>query len=178
MLDKVLFVAVQCSQCRNCIRSLSYYKCAKGCKDSPVLRNRVKLQKTGERTFRNDDDENGLNMSYSFLMESMNEPTDYTICPSCLPDCLHPRDHLRAVRQFSLYTSQENKEFARELDAWEDSNKGKSLLAMGSIAWEHFIDNTVKATSILPSTRTMFPAGDAHTALMFGPLLIENGVTR
>jgi hypothetical protein len=77
-----------------------------------------------------------------------------------------------------MYDDKELKEFTRELDAWEDFTKGRSLLAMSSIAWEHFIDRNIKATSALPSTRTLFPAGDAHTALMFGPLLIENGVTK
>ncbi|KAK2597335.1 hypothetical protein QQS21_006031 [Conoideocrella luteorostrata] len=179
MINKLLFVAVQCSICRNCIRSLSYYKCVKGCRDCPILRNRVKLQKT-ERLAGLDieEDDRMLNTSYTFLMDHLDEPMDYTVCPACLPDCLHPRDHLRAVRHFSTYASDEEKEFARELDDWEDANKGKSLLAMGSIAWEHFVDNALKATSVLPSTRKMFPAGDAHTALMFGPLLIENGVTR
>jgi hypothetical protein len=124
------------------------------------------------------EDEDMLNMDFGSLMDKLDEPTDYVICPSCLPNCPHPREHMRAVRQFSLYNDKDLKEFTRELDAWEDFTKGRSLLAMGSIAWEYFIDHNVKATSALPSTRTLFPAGDAHTAMMFGPLLIENGVTK
>jgi hypothetical protein len=90
----------------------------------------------------------------------------------------NPRGHLRAVRHFVKSGDGPTQEFSRELDAWEDYIKGRSLLALGSITVERLIDYSSKAARILPGTRSLFPAGDSHNALMFGPLLIENGMTR
>ncbi|KAL2063125.1 hypothetical protein VTL71DRAFT_6197 [Oculimacula yallundae] len=177
-LSTRLLVAVQCSQCRYCIRSLVFYKCVKGCKDHSVLRNRFKLDRKEGESLSDDEDEDDLNMSYSFLMEVLDEPADYRICPGCLKSCTHSREHLRAVRQYHLIKDPGVEEFSQELDAWEDMNTGKSLLALGSATWEHFVENAQKSSTMLPATRTMFPAGDTHTVLMFGPLLIENGVTK
>lgn len=176
-INKRLFIAVQCSQCRHCIRSLVYYKCVETCKDHSVLRNRIKLDRY-TKPLPGDDDEENLNMSYTSLMDQLDEPAEYRICPGCLNSCTHSRHHLRAVRQFHLVKDPNRDKFSQELDAWEDINTGRSLLALGSATWEHFVENFQKSSSMLPATRTMFPAGDTHTALMFGPLLIENGVTR
>jgi len=142
-----------------------------------VLRNRFKLDRYREPS-PGDDDEDSLNMNYSFLMDNLDKPADYRICPGCLKSCTHSRDHLRAVRQFQVVKDPNRDKFSQELDAWEDMNTGKSLLALGSATWEHFAENFQKSSSILPATRTMFPAGDTHTVLMFGPILIENGVTK
>ena len=170
-----MLTAVQCSQCRNCIRSFHYYQCRRGCRDSAVQRNRFKMP--GHSKGPGEEDTGADEFDHWLKMVKLEEPPAFIICPACLPTCTHPRDHLRAVRKFCKAGDSVSHEFARELDAWEDYVKGRSLLAFGNIALERFVDHNTKAARYLPGSRTMFPAGNSHSALMFGPLLIENGMT-
>lgn len=167
--------AIQCSVCRHCIRSLHYYCCVEGCLEGPVQRNRFKIVRR-EEAFTGSETEVDPSEYWS-LHEELAKPSVFQVCPACLPMCKHTRDHLRAVRHFCKAGDSKTQEFSRELDAWEDYIKGRSLLALGNITIERLIDYNSKAARHLPGSRGMFPAGDSHNAMMFGPLLIENGMT-
>ncbi|KAK4448544.1 hypothetical protein QBC34DRAFT_426297 [Podospora aff. communis PSN243] len=64
--------------------------------------------------------------------------------------------------------------FARQLDAWEDgarrqTSQGLSVRALNSAA------TAALQKGSHPLSRRVFPDGNTHATLMFGPLLIENG---
>jgi hypothetical protein len=71
----------------------------------------------------------------------------------------------------------ENHQFSRELDALEDHIKGQSLLSFGNVFLEHLSHGGLRGALKPMHSRQLFPAGNAHCAVMFGPLLIENGMT-
>ncbi|KAH0558669.1 hypothetical protein GP486_004682 [Trichoglossum hirsutum] len=158
--------AIQCSMCRHCIRSLHFYSCKEGCLDSPVQRNRVKIARSEELSWLKDSTKEVDAGEYMCLNEYLLKPSPFRVCPACLPACKHPRGHLRAVRHFVKGGDAAAREFSRELDAWEDYIKGRSLLALGSITVERLIDYNSKAARVLPGTRSLFPAGDSHSALI------------
>ncbi|CAG5174614.1 uncharacterized protein ALTATR162_LOCUS7823 [Alternaria atra] len=66
--------------------------------------------------------------------------------------------------------------FAQELDAWEDHLDGKFLTGLGV----NVMDTLTSPGSFFQraTSRHIFPAGNSHCAIMVGPLLLENGMTR
>ncbi|KAL2819824.1 hypothetical protein BJX63DRAFT_363323 [Aspergillus granulosus] len=86
----------------------------------------------------------------------------------------HSKDHLRIAYRFKKAGDRDNYRFSQELDALEDRNRGHSLMSFGNAFLNHI---TVGGLRGSVSARQLFPAGNAHCALMFGPLLIENGMT-
>lgn len=171
--NSILLRAVQCSQCRRCIRSFHSYICRSGCKDSPSARNmyKVRVPKPGE-----EDDINFAESLHDYFAAPALQPTAFRLCPPCLQMSDHPKEHLKAVRNFSKAGDKHATDFAKELDAWEDYLDGKFLTGLGA----GVMDSLASPGSIFrkATSRHVFPAGNAHCAVMVGPLLIENGMTR
>ncbi|KAH6667855.1 hypothetical protein B0J14DRAFT_173520 [Halenospora varia] len=168
--EKPLLMARQCSECRRCIRSFHYYECIKGCKDSEFQRNMTNIQP------KVDSDPMNELMHSLALNKLMEGKSPYRLCPPCLLSSTHPRDHLRAVRGFTKAGDRPVMEFARQLDIWEDHLDGRSLLSIGTIALDRL--SMGRPLFKKTSSRHFFPGGNSHCAVMFGPLLIENGMTK
>jgi hypothetical protein len=173
---KPLLMARQCSECRHCIRSFHFYECKEGCLDNDGhQRNVTHILPTKDVPFESDF---GMNDTLHTLAVSeakeMKEP--FRLCPACIVSSSHPREHLGAVRGFSKAGDKETMEFARELDIWEDQLDGRTLLSLGSI----FLDRLTLSGPRFnkTSSRHFFPAGNSHCAVMYGPLMMENGMTR
>jgi hypothetical protein len=172
--NEPLLMACQCSECRHCIRSFHYYQCREGCIDNEHVRNMAKMPPPKDESdprFGIDELERKI-----ALHNVLNKKQPFILCPPCLFTSSHPREHLRAVRGFTKAGDTEALEFARELDNWEDHIDGSSLVSLGAMT----LDKIASSGSLFnrSSSRDLFPAGNSHAALMFGPLLIENGATR
>ncbi|KAL3459415.1 hypothetical protein BJX64DRAFT_201953 [Aspergillus heterothallicus] len=101
-------------------------------------------------------------------------PAPYRLCCNCMETSMHPRDHLKIAYRFKKAGNRDNYRFSQELDALEDHNRGHSLISFGNAFLDHITAGGLRRSV---SARRLFPAGNAHCALMFGPLLIENGMT-
>ncbi|KAL4741115.1 hypothetical protein BDV11DRAFT_168476 [Aspergillus similis] len=159
-----IYEAIQCSECRFCIRSFHFYECKQGCKDYPVLRSHMKCV-LGESAA-------DVDLGHMYL--DCLAPPPYRLCCNCMETSSHPRSHLRVSHRFRKAGDEESRIFSQELDVLEDHLKGQSLLSFGN-AFLDLISFGGLRRSV--SSRRLFPAGNAHCALMFGPLLIENGMT-
>jgi hypothetical protein len=91
-----------------------------------------------------------------------------------MPSTSHPRHHLRAFRGYTKAGDQEALQFGRELGLWEDGLDRRFWKSLGVNALDRLGDRGFMRAS----SRRIFPAGNAHCAVMMGPLLIENGMTR
>ncbi|KAH6656433.1 hypothetical protein BKA67DRAFT_156041 [Truncatella angustata] len=164
----------QCSECRHLIRSFHFYECQNGCKDEDGHIDMFKVfpKESGPRG-------TARYISPEYHWYSARKAFDmrqYRVCPACLPKSSHPRSHLRALRGYTKAGDQVALGFARELDLWEDDLDGRFMESLGVNALDKLA--SVNRLFAKTSSRHFFPAGNAHCALMFGPLLIENGMTR
>ncbi|KAL4946413.1 hypothetical protein BDV06DRAFT_218341 [Aspergillus oleicola] len=159
-----IYEAIQCSECRFCIRSFHFYECCKGCSDYPVNRNHIKTVQ---------DPKSPLDFQHRYLDSIY--PVPYRLCCNCIETSSHQRDHLKIAYRFKKSGETEVKTFSQELDVLEDHIKGQNLLSFGNAFLDHISSSGLRRSRM--SARRLFPAGNAHCALMFGPLLIENGMT-
>ncbi|KAL2840681.1 hypothetical protein BJY01DRAFT_16844 [Aspergillus pseudoustus] len=102
------------------------------------------------------------------------QPVPYRLCCNCMETSIHVREHLKIAYRFKKAGDRDDYKFSQELDALEDHTRGHSLISFGNAFLDHI---TVGGLRRSVSARRIFPAGNAHCALMFGPLLIENGMT-
>ncbi|RDW78984.1 uncharacterized protein DSM5745_05836 [Aspergillus mulundensis] len=101
-------------------------------------------------------------------------PSRYRLCCNCMETSSHPREHLAVAYRFKKAGDEDCATFSQELDVLEDHIKGQSLLSFGNAFLEQISFGGLRRSI---NSRRLFPAGNAHCALMFGPLLIENGMT-
>ncbi|KAL2830608.1 hypothetical protein BDW59DRAFT_19247 [Aspergillus cavernicola] len=158
-----IYEAIQCSECRSCIRSFHFYECKTGCPDYPIHRNHIKTipEKAQPQLLEH------------IFLDSMG-PTPYRLCCNCMETSSHPNDHLEIAYKFKKAGDIDSHVFSRELDALEDHIKGQGLLSFGNAFLDHISVGGLRRSM---NSRQLFPAGNAHCALMFGPLIIENGMT-
>ncbi|KAF8542587.1 hypothetical protein BDD12DRAFT_876048 [Trichophaea hybrida] len=115
----------------------------------------------------------------------------YHLCLRCIHETDHPPEHLLRDFKFTPANNKAELEFGREIGFLEDYRAGKTSTSVASVfAHKHFEFGTEsnsrmigKATGALKHIpgfrlRGLFPGGNTHVALMFGPLIIENGATR
>ncbi|KAL4955453.1 hypothetical protein BDW69DRAFT_160758 [Aspergillus filifer] len=159
-----IYEAIQCSECRFCIRSFHFYECSKGCLDYPVHRNHIKTVP---------DPKSPIEFQHRFLDHIY--PLPYRLCCNCMETSVHQRDHLKMTYRFKKSGETDVRTFSQELDVLEDHMRGQSLLSFGNAFLDHISSGGLRRSGM--SARRLFPAGNAHCALMFGPLLIENGMT-
>lgn len=166
-------VARQCSECRRCIRTFHYYECGEGCEGSGVP--------DAYKMFTKSDMSDALDLPdppllHYYYLKIATKSSPYRLCPACMPRSKHPRDHLRCLRGYTKSGDEKALEFARELNLWEDTLDGRFLASLGVDALDMLARKNRMFSRV--STRRVFPAGNFHCAVMFGPLLIENGRTR
>jgi hypothetical protein len=173
--DDYLLTAVQCSNCRHCVRAFHFFECTKGCKDHPDQTNMFSISPPQHRHSEDLSADLGRSVHAVLLAESM-DSTAYTLCPSCYEKSPHPSDHMRAIRRFpdNQQANSNSIKFARQLDIWEDQLDGRLLMGFGALSLDRLASGRGSLFS-RASTRHVFPAGNAHCAVMFGPLIIENG---
>ncbi|KAL4902940.1 hypothetical protein BDW74DRAFT_180237 [Aspergillus multicolor] len=159
-----IYEAIQCSECRFCIRSFHFYECKNGCTDYTVPRNHLKCVP--------DKSDPQVNLGHVYI--DCVTPPRYRLCCNCMEISSHPREHLTIAYRFKKAGDEECTTFSQELDVLEDHIKGQSLLSFGNAFLEHISFGGLRRSI---NSRRLFPAGNAHCALMFGPLLIENGMT-
>ncbi|KAL3489492.1 hypothetical protein BJX62DRAFT_239024 [Aspergillus germanicus] len=157
-----IYEAIQCSECRACIRSFHFYECKKGCSDCPVHRSYIKT--APEKSMED------LGHIYFDCLGLV----PYRLCCNCMETTTHLRDHLKVTYRFKRAGDKDHYTFSQELDALEDHNRGQSLMSFGNAFLDHITAGGLRRSM---NARRLFPAGNAHCTLMFGPLLIENGMT-
>jgi len=70
----------------------------------------------------------------------------YRLCPACLPNTSHSRDHLRAFRRFTKIGNGEAGRFASELSLWEDDLDRRFLRSLGV---PHIVHIKVKVIKVM-----------------------------
>jgi len=170
-----LLAARQCTECRHLIRSFHYFECVSGCRDAAKdLRKMPPQAGAISKELYHDP-----TLHYHHAGGTrLRDQKPYMLCPACMPSSLHDRGHLRAFRAFTKGGDREAKQFACELDLWEDDLDRRFWRGLGMNALEMLGSNLKNPFYRKTSSRHLFPAGNAHCAVMFGPLLIENGMTR
>ncbi|KAM5350086.1 hypothetical protein ACJ41O_006591 [Fusarium nematophilum] len=175
--DEYLLEAVQCSNCRHCVRAFHWFECKSGCRDNPDPTNMFSISRPqyadsdepGERSL-------GQNVHAAVLCEKLDKNMPYTLCPPCFERAPHPYDHLHVIRHFpeGKFVNSKRADFGLQLDMWEDQLDGRFLMGFGALT----LDRLASGASLFSraSTRNIFPAGNTHCAVMFGPLIIENGI--
>ncbi|KAI9167958.1 hypothetical protein HJFPF1_04101 [Paramyrothecium foliicola] len=174
--DEYLLEAVQCSNCRHCVRAFHWFECVTGCQDNLRKTNMFSISRPQHGD--SDDDAKsslGQHIHVHVLAESEQKTVPYTLCPPCFEKAPHPYEHLEVVRRFpeGKFFKSKRGEFGLQLDMWEDQMDGRLLMGFGALTLDRFASGASMLSRA--STRNIFPAGNSHSSVMFGPLIIENG---
>ncbi|KAG5661876.1 hypothetical protein KAF25_004115, partial [Fusarium avenaceum] len=117
----------------------------------------------------------GQHVHQMMLAKSQENNVPYTLCPPCFEKVPHPYGHLEVKRRFpeGKFVNSKRADFGLQLDMWEDQMDGHLLMGFGALS----LDRLASGSSMFSraSTRNIFPAGNTHSSIMFGPLIIENG---
>ncbi|KAL3446891.1 hypothetical protein BJX65DRAFT_308516 [Aspergillus insuetus] len=146
-----IYEAIQCSECRACIRSFHFYECKKGCSDYPVHRSSIKT--VPEKSMEN------LGHIYFDCLGLV----PYRLCCNCIETSAHLRDHLKVTYRFKRAGDKDHYTFSQELDALEDHNRGQSLMSFGNAFLDHITAGGLRRSM---NARRLFPAGNSHCALI------------
>ncbi|KAK0705971.1 hypothetical protein B0T26DRAFT_679728 [Lasiosphaeria miniovina] len=177
-----VLITRQCSECRWPIRSYSFYECAEGCTDTKgCTSDRAPADADAEAPDASLQRNQFMLLGHSeagrkAVERSLRQPTPFRLCPACLHNTERPVDHLREVVAFPDTDSDDAKAFARELDAWEDRKRGQTAHGRSLQSVDGAGAVALQRETRTPSRR-VFPDGNTHATLMFGPLLIENGAS-
>ncbi|MCJ1249617.1 hypothetical protein MMC30_006843 [Trapelia coarctata] len=172
--DQILRV-VYCRGCFLAIRSVVYYECQEGCKDEQVrtwdillkhelIRVSNSVNFPSERTSKRIGYENAIGEKLS------GDLAPVRLCGMCVsdPEAYLPcsRSHLKKISVPRRHPNRKVRKFQQKLDRINDKAIHENDVQL-------MIDTAV---SVFAEIARIFPAGPAHCALMFGPLVIENGV--
>ncbi|KAM0278357.1 hypothetical protein ACHAO9_012189 [Fusarium lateritium] len=174
--DEYLLEAVQCSNCRHCVRAFHWFECVSGCHDNEAKTNMFSISPPQHKNSDNEAEVDlGQHVHHMMLAESQEHNVPFTLCPPCFEKGLHPYDHLEVKRRFpeGRFVNSRRGDFGLQLDMWEDQMDGRLLMGYGALT----LDRLASGSSMFSraSTRNIFPAGNTHSSIMFGPLIIENG---
>ncbi|KAM0554071.1 hypothetical protein ACHAPJ_007146 [Fusarium lateritium] len=167
--DEYHLEAIQCSNCRRCVRSFHWFECVSGCQDNERKTNMFSISRPQDR----DSDEEaryslGQTIHEVMLAESEEKMVPYTLCPPCFEKAPHPYGHLEVVRRFpeGKFVNSKRADFALQLDMWEDQMDGRLLMGFGALT----LDRLASASSMFSraSTRNIFPAGNTHSSICLG----------
>ena len=145
-------VAHRCANCGWAIRSYHFYECADGC--------RMPRDPNYEFPFKR--------VKHAHIDTPSWEDDPFRLCPACLSRTTHDAMHdLKVVRAFpKASVNTDHRRAARKIDEKEHTT---SLQFLGFSA--------VDELGAGAPAKKVFPEGNTHAALAFGPLLIEIGAT-